>query len=261
MPGSADQNADRLYQLAPDDFTRERNALAKEVGGDEGKRLRALPKPSVSAWAVNQLYWQDRETYDDLVKASERLRTAHKSVLGGRKADLTGADAAHRDAVKQALTSTLRLAGAAGEKVSPAAHTEIAQTLERLSSEDPAGRLSKPLRPEGFEALQGMTIAGIGQPAIRKVEKVPERDDVREARERKEAQRRLRAAQERVRHEQTEVARLERQLSAAQRRTESARRALDQAEEAEAKLRNALKRAQKSLDESASSVPSTRPGR
>lgn len=259
MPGSADQNVDRLYQLAPDDFTRERNALAKEVGGDEGKRLRALPKPSMSAWAVNQLYWRDRDTYDDLVKASERLRTAHKAVLGGRKADLTGADAAHRDAVKQALTSTLRLADEAGGKISPAAHTEIAQTLERLSTEDPAGRLSKPLRPEGFEALQGMSIAGARLPAIKGVE--PERDEAQGAREQKEVQRRLRAAQERVRREQAEVTTLQRQLSAAERRTESARRTLDQAQEAEDKLRNALKRAQKSLEESASAVPEARPGR
>ena len=44
----------RLYQLPLDEFTSARNALAKRAGSDAAG-IRALTKPSVPAWAVNQL--------------------------------------------------------------------------------------------------------------------------------------------------------------------------------------------------------------
>src|SRR5579872_3059426 len=61
---------DRLYQLPLDEFTEARNAVAKDAGGEAG-RVRALGKPSVPAWIVNQLYWRDRPTWDALIAAAE----------------------------------------------------------------------------------------------------------------------------------------------------------------------------------------------
>jgi hypothetical protein len=252
---------ERLYQVPPGDFTRERNALAKAVGGEGGKRIRALPKPSTSAWAVNQLYWQDRDTYEDLVSASERLRSAHRVVLAGRKADLVGADAAHRDAVKTALTSTLRLVRNAGQKISAGTHNEIAQTLETLSSQDPAGRLAKPLQPEGFEALQGMPVRAQKEERAPKparaapADKVGTKDEgravrVEHERERKEAQRKLRIARTRERRDRAALARLQKRVAHAERSTAAAKASFDRAQAAEAKLRTELERAQESLEDS-----------
>ena len=51
---------DRLYQLAPDEFTAARNALAKSAGPDAAA-VKRLTKPPIAAWAVNQVYWQHRD--------------------------------------------------------------------------------------------------------------------------------------------------------------------------------------------------------
>lgn len=267
---SGDENTDRLYQLPPSDFTRERNALAKETGGEEGKRIRALPKPSASAWAVNQLYWRDRQTYDTLADAAERLRAAHRAVLGGRKADLLAVDAAHRDAVKAALTSTLRLAREGGQQISSATQTEIARTLESLSREQPPGRLHKPLLPEGFEALQGMPILprrhepAPQRPAssapLRLVkttarpQEAPKPDARARERQRKEAQRALRAVRERERRDRIVVARLQKEVTAAARRAAAAKAESERAQEAEARLRRELREAEDMLERSANEL-------
>src|SRR4026207_1471797 len=84
---------DRLYQLpladspggrhAPERAggAAARNALARPAG-DEAADIRQLPKPSIPAWAVNQLYWKRRDLYDALVNASDAVRKAHKTILG-----------------------------------------------------------------------------------------------------------------------------------------------------------------------------------
>jgi hypothetical protein len=253
-------SVDRLYQAAPGEFTRERNALAKQVGGEEGKRIRALARPSTSAWAVNQLYWHDRETYDELVAASERLRSAHRAVLAGRKGDLVGADAGHRDAVKMALGSTLRLVRNAGQNISGATHNEIAQTLENLSADDPAGQLAKPLHPEGFEALQGMSLhardKGTPKPAQpgrnettptgrRKATVAVEKAS--EVREAKEARRARQLALQRERLDRAAVTRLQTRVAQAERSTEAAKIAFERAKAVEASLRDQLEQAELSL--------------
>src|SRR5579859_5053975 len=74
---------DRLYQLPLDEFTAARNALAKGAGGDAG-RVRALGKPSVPAWIVNQLFWRDRQTWDALIAAAENARKVNRAVLAGK---------------------------------------------------------------------------------------------------------------------------------------------------------------------------------
>jgi hypothetical protein len=57
-------DVDALFKLPLDEFTSARNALAaqlKKVGKQaEAIEVKALVKPSVSAWVVNQLYWQQR---------------------------------------------------------------------------------------------------------------------------------------------------------------------------------------------------------
>ena len=267
---SVEQDIDRLYQLSPNEFTNARNALAKELGGTDGKRIKALPKPSVSAWAVNQLYWRDHETYEALTSASGQLRAAHRAVLGGKKADLRAADAAHRAAVKEALTSTLRLVKDAGLNVSAAAQTEIARTLESLPADETPGRLAKPLRPEGFEALQGMPIrAGaarhltlVPKPAPKASSAGESRDrDAREreareqeTRERKEAQRLLQAARTRERQDRSTVERLQKRVAAAEQATEGAKRDFDRAQRTENQLRSELEQAEQSLKHSAKAL-------
>jgi hypothetical protein len=161
---SDDSRIDALYQLPLDQFTPARNALAKEL---KQSSVKALEKPNLAAWAVNQLYWQDRALYDRLMRASERLRGEHRKLLSGKVADVHSAEKAYREATRDAVGRIRGLLEAAGETLSPATLTAVQETLEALPTSERPGRLTRPLKPLGFEALSGATI----KPALRIVSK------------------------------------------------------------------------------------------
>ena len=155
---SLDDRIDDLFKQPLNEFTRERNALMKTVRGADATRVRTLAKPSVVAWAANQVYWRARSVYERLMKSGERLRKAQIAALTGKSADLREANDAHRRAVADAVKEAERFAVDAGSHPAPDA---LMRTFEALSlaKEPPAppGRLSQPLQPAGFEALAGVT--------------------------------------------------------------------------------------------------------
>jgi len=155
---SADEAVDDLYRQPLGEFTRARNALAKSLGGADAKRVRALEKPTVVAWAVNQVYWRARAAFDRVMKAGAELRKAQLNALQGKAADVRGATDAHRRAIADAVAEADRIAADAGSKPSPDA---VARTFEALSlaasPPDAPGRLTDALQPAGFEALAGIT--------------------------------------------------------------------------------------------------------
>jgi hypothetical protein len=155
---SLDDKIDDLYKQPLADFTSSRNALAKSLSGDDAKRVKALAKPTLVPWAVNQVYWRARGAYDRLLKAGERLRKAQIAALEGKSADVRAANDAHRHAIADAVGEAERLAGAAGSKPAPDA---LARTFEALSlaPEPPEtpGRFTEAQQPAGFEALVGIT--------------------------------------------------------------------------------------------------------
>ena len=161
MP-DADASTDRLYQLPLDEFTAARNALAKET---KRPTLKDLEKPNVAAWAVNQLYWHERVTYDRLITAAARLRTEHRKLLAGQASDLRETEKAHRGTIREALDKVKALLSAAGQATTQATLTSVQETLEALPVADAPGKLTRPLKPMGFEALSGVTV----RPALRMV--------------------------------------------------------------------------------------------
>jgi hypothetical protein len=50
--------------------------------------VKALVKPSITACAVNQLYWKHREAFDRLIATGERLRRAQTFRLVQKVADM-----------------------------------------------------------------------------------------------------------------------------------------------------------------------------
>jgi hypothetical protein len=168
-----DRVVDELFVLLPADFTNARNALAKKLKqanrATDAEKVKTLTKPSISAWAVNQLYWKHRTEFDRLLSAGALLAQAHASQIAGRNADVRGPMAARREAV----SVLLRLAGTmlreGGHSSAPDTMRRIETTLETLSnspsgSSNPIlGRLSQDLAPLGFESLaalvQGVPLA------------------------------------------------------------------------------------------------------
>ena len=87
---SLDAEIDRLYQVRLDEFTAARNALAKEAGKNSGE-IKRLQKPPLAAWAINQVYWKRRPTFDALKKTASALQSTHTAVLSGKRGDLRAA--------------------------------------------------------------------------------------------------------------------------------------------------------------------------
>src|SRR6185369_41533 len=93
---AADKKIDELYQQPLADFTGARNARAKTLSGADAQRVKALPKPTVVAWAANQVYWPARALYDAVMKSGERVRKAQIAALQGKAADIRAANDDHR---------------------------------------------------------------------------------------------------------------------------------------------------------------------
>ena len=244
---SLDDDVDRLYQLPLSEFTSARNDLARRAGERSGE-IRKLSKPPVAAWAVNQLYWTDRPTYDALVDAAETLRAAHKAVLTGKRGDLRFAGKDHEDAVEKALKATMRLLAGSGHPLTDATRHAVAQTLRALPGDEAPGRLSRALTPGGFEMLAGITVKGGGAGARavkaaapkaspRKEEPAEDRRRARVREEAAAAARALREAEQAARRAEFESARAsraavkaEQELADARANLEAARQSLEHAD-------------------------------
>ena len=149
---------DRLYQLPLEEFTPARNALAKKAGADCAA-IKGLNKPPIAAWAVNQLYWQQGDLWNELIAAADNARKAHRAVLAGRTGDVRAAGKVHDEAVDKALKATLALLAAAKHPATDATKHAIATTLRALPADAPPGRLTQALQPAGFEMLSGFQVA------------------------------------------------------------------------------------------------------
>lgn len=159
-----DAAIDALYQGPLDAFTDARNALAKAAKRPD---LKALAKPSLPAWTVNQLHWHRRGALDRLIAAAAGVRRAHGDTLAGKAADVAAAEQAHRDAMKATLAEARDVLATAGHPVTQATLDAVRDTLQVLPSPDANGRLVKPLAPTGFAALAGFAVAE--RPALRMV--------------------------------------------------------------------------------------------
>lgn len=163
-----EDEVDALFKLPLGEFTAARNALAarlkkagRQATADEAK---ALQKPSVSAWVVNQLFWRHREPFELLIEAGDRFRHAQaaqrtrdsaREHLGDRREALAAlvriaADVLHeggygdtRDMLRR-VTSTL----------------EALSTYGSLPDAPRAGRLTADVEPPGFDMVAALLPLG-----------------------------------------------------------------------------------------------------
>jgi len=241
-----DEPIDHLYQLPLDEFTTARNGLAKSTGDASIKKLE---KPGLAAWAVNQLYWQKRKLYDEVIKTSGQLRTAYKQMLAGKSADVRAAEVFHNEAMRKAKAAIHAILEAGGHSAVDGVMRPITETLDALPTTDPPGRLTKPLRRTGFEALQGVTIAAQpSRPLVKPEPKKPAPDETERARKKREAdlqelamtKERLRFAEAAEREAEASVDRAKRTLERAERTRERIEGELEQATVAEKGARREL---------------------
>jgi hypothetical protein len=249
---------DGLFQLPPAEFTAARNALAgklKKAGKDEeSDRVKALPKPSLPAWAVNQLFWKHRKAFDRLIEAGERFRTAQAAQLAGKDADLRGP----LDARREALSELTRLAASVlrqgGHNPTPELTRRVTTTLEALATygahpgAPPAGRLTDDIDPPGFEALAAL-VPQVGRTKRSGAEPsrvIPFQQKTRPARAGKKKGSPEEEARRREEEHKAQVAAAKAAVDSAQAALRDARKA---AEQAEAELKKAAARAKETEKE------------
>lgn len=163
-----DADVDALFKLPLAEFTAARNALAtrlKQNGQrDEANLVKTLAKPSISAWAVNQLYWKHREAFEKLLAAGERVRQASR--VAGKVANMRGSLDARREALSHLSDLASSVLSDAGHNPAPDTLHRITTTLEALSatvslSDGPTlGRLTQDVDPPGFESLASLFAGG-----------------------------------------------------------------------------------------------------
>jgi len=244
MASRLDEQIDELYQLPLDQFTPRRNALAKELNGDARARVKALVKPSSAMWAVNQLYWHDRPTYNALVGASESLRSAHRALVAGRKADVRKPEMVHKAAVERALAKTTAIARASEGEPSAATLDTVRRTLLALPTDEQPGRLTRPPGPAGFSLLTGVAPRDVDEDTASRTArptaahpKSPDQTLMRQIQQ--AAKKRAQEEQAKRRAEAAAERKLAKVRAANERRLKSAREA---AERAAAQLREAERR-------------------
>jgi len=228
MSDAVEQAADRLYGLPLDEFTSARNAAAKELR-DRGENeaadeVKALAKPSVAAWAVNQLTRRRHADLDEFLDAAAAARDAQLSGRGDAREAIKG----QRDALEQLVRAARdELGGQASETVA----SRIRQTLEAAAVDDQAaeevvrGRLVKELEPAGFGTLAAHATA-------RPKKRSPAKDTAAARKALQEARARLREAEDEHRAAQAEERQAHKRWQQAVGDAEQAAKRVEQAREA-----------------------------
>ncbi len=171
-------DAHGLYGLPLEQFVSARGALAKTLRG-EGSREQAahvagLRKPSVAAWAVNQLVRTQTHAVAALFDAGDQLRQAESELLAGRgDAPTLRAAAEHeREAVDRLADAARGLLSSQGHELTQTTLDRVSETLHSAALDDDAraqvqdGCLVRELRHVGFgtNVAFGETAAAKPQP-------------------------------------------------------------------------------------------------
>jgi hypothetical protein len=172
---------DRLYGVPLDEFVAERDQLAKRLNkeGDReaGARIKALRKPTVGAWALNQAVRRRRKETAALLATGGRLQKAQDALLSG------GDPSELRKAIKEERTLTSGIADCAeaiaseAGKSGPALRDRVRATLhaaaldEETRIELETGRFTREREAVGlgaFGAPGGSAPAPTRKPPARK---------------------------------------------------------------------------------------------
>jgi len=220
VSASYDAAVTTLFQAALKDFVAERKRLLTELktAGDKdgAARLGKLARPSVSAWTVNQLWWRERQAFEELIAAAARVKSGDRD-----------ASNKHREALAELRQRAGAILEEAGNAASEGTLRRIATTLSALAATggfepDPPGALVADRDPPGFETFApGTAPSAAPAPAPKKDETLAQRRAEEEERKRRAAERErlsaaLREAQQLKSAQHRDVTRLQSELESAE---------------------------------------------
>lgn len=283
-----DSDVDGLYELSPDEFIAARDGLAARLRSDgdreASRRVGQLRRPTVAAWAVNQVVRGSGDKVAALLETGQELRRAQRQLLSGVAAPgLRPAANRRRELVQVLQTRADEALERSGRD--PGGHRRDVQTTFEAASidEDAAhalqqARLSKPLAPpSGFGDLSALAVVrerpaaapdealsdADGQAELEAATKALEDAERKAARARTAADRARQETEERksdARAASDEAASLERRAAAARRRADNAAADVERAEESAQRAQRSYERAAGNLEEASQGVARLREG-
>lgn len=157
-----EQVIDELYGVAPGEFVAARDARAAEARSAEdpaaAKRIAALRRPTLAAWASNRFVRDRPEDVGRLLALGETLREAHRLLDPTTFREAAGQQ---NKVIAAEVRATAALAEEAGHPLSASVRDEVEQLLRAvladpdIAAEWSAGRLTKP--PEAPVGFGGIT--------------------------------------------------------------------------------------------------------
>lgn len=150
--------ADDLYSLPLDEFTQARDELAgslKSKGDQEAAAaVKALRKPSLPAWAVNQLARHEMESLHRLLELRDALADAHEAK------EMRSLSAERRSVMSHLVERAEEILEESGHSAAASTIDAVSKTLQAGGSDEERDRMSRgvldrPLEPSGFEGIGG----------------------------------------------------------------------------------------------------------
>ncbi len=153
------ETANELYAKPMEDFVAARAGAAKAAAGADKElaaAIRALPKPSVAAWAVNMMALHQPDVLAELTDLGARMREAQSSLDAATLREL-GRE--RRSLLSAAVDTARSVAQEQGRALSDAMAGEVEETFRALTADQGAsaavrsGRLVKTLSADGVNAV------------------------------------------------------------------------------------------------------------
>ncbi|WP_123663979.1 hypothetical protein [Actinocorallia herbida] len=245
---------EELYRGAPGDFVQTRRRLAEtaKAAGDAAtaQQIKALRRPTVSAWAVNLLVRERPPLAGEVLALGERLRAAWEG--GGDTAEL---DRRRTPLIDKAVRAAEALVEETGRPLGDQARHEVEETLHAAVSDADAaaevasGRLTHPRAYVGFglpaafgeeEPAEPDEQGREGKAREPGKKKKQDRAEADQTEENRKAEERRRAAERRRFEARRQAAELRAKADALATERDQLRRALEDVEQEEETLRHRL---------------------
>ena len=233
---------DDLFRLRPEEFTAARNALAKRLKS-EGERERAaevqvLRKPTVTAWALNQVAREQPEVVDRVIHAGEGLRSAMEKAIGGDRSNFQSAQSEERHSIQEAVDAASTVMEAAGVQVTETSRQRMTDTLRAATVDASVEDLLRRGVLVADTSAPGFGLEGISADVLASQQRTDDREGSRQRerlarldalkREFDQAEQRLRKALLAAEEAEERAERLRREAHEAERTVEVAKKRLDE---------------------------------
>ncbi|HKQ67718.1 MAG TPA: hypothetical protein VJT73_00190 [Polyangiaceae bacterium] len=268
---------DELFAAPFDQFVETRARLAAELARagqkDEGRALQKLRRPTLSAWATNQVVRRERAVVDAFCEASDRLRRSQGAMAAGAsgRAEYQAAAEIYRHATAALADATRQVVGSSdGRGPDPHLVERVLSNFRTAATSDSrqavlGGQLDRDVDPGemSLAGLLGVTAVAVGDAsappssAPARAEKAEDPESMTRAaaekaaeREREENARRLRAAKQEEAAAREAAERAAKAVTRARAARDEARDHLREAEAAVATAKEELNEAEKTLRDS-----------